>query len=488
MIIIKNLYINQQVRFCHEKGYIVAVLPSGKPKPIIDVHMKVLEYINKTSSYEEICSYINCLEPDIDPEKLLATLIRDDILLEEKPVFQWMGSTFGASLIDKAEENAVLNVVRSRKLYRYENISILGYNNQPRSYLDSFEEEMKKMLTSKYFLAVSSGTCALDALLDAYNIKQGDEVIIPSFGYIGIVSILVRRNVIPVICDIDEELMLSPADVEQCISEKTKAIICMHYRGRAAKINQLVAIAKKHSVLLIEDCAQAVGTSLDGKRLGTYGDAGYFSFHQHKLITCGEGGGICVNDPVIYEKLQLITDASRLFAHRNLLPGIPGSNYRMSELHAALGCVQLTRLNGMINKLMTLYNILASKLDGLASLKIIKLQDGEFGGVQSFCLQIKNKQIMDDLAKYLNHMGVNADVLYYDESTHHDIYLNWAYAMEYMGAVNKWKDERACLEKLYPHSLDILKHTIVIPLGVGIDESTVDLLADGILEFLKGFS
>ena len=480
---IKNLYVNCKVRFNHGKGYIIAVLPSGKVIPIIDLHMRLLEYISQESFRDKICCYINDIEPGIDPNKVIDIMIDNGIIVESEASYQWPGMTYGASLIDKEEEDAVLNVIRSRKLFRHENISVDGYKYQPKCFINDFEERIKKMLDIPHFLAVSSGTCALDALLDAFDITYGDEVIIPSFAYIGIVSILIKRGIVPVICDIDEFLMLSSADVEKKFSAKTKAIICMHYRGRAAQIHSLAEIAKKNKIILIEDCAQAIGTSLNGKMLGTFGDAGYFSFHQHKLITCGEGGGICIKNSDIYKKLQLITDASRLFAHRDILPGIPGSNYRMSELHAALGCCQLDRLDGIVSKLMELYEIFVSELEGLEKIRLLPLQPKEYGGVQSLCLQVKDRVIREKLVEYTRELGIDTVALYTKDSYHHDIYLNWAYAIEKIGLVDSWVNDRDRLHEIYPRTLEILSHTITIPLGIGVSKQSAYQLACDIKAF-----
>ena len=151
-----NLYINQNIRFSHAKGFIVAVLSNNKVIPLIEFHMKILKFIEMVSYYNQVCSYINTINPNVDSQKVIDRFLKNGILQQEKNICYWENASYGAGLIDELEEKAVINTLRSKKLFRYENISLSGYKYQPTSNIDIFENKMKKILKCKYFSAVSS--------------------------------------------------------------------------------------------------------------------------------------------------------------------------------------------------------------------------------------------------------------------------------------------------------------------------------------------
>lgn len=484
----RRLYINTLLRFSHAQHFMVAVFPNGQTKPLMDIHMQLLQFIQKDSQYDHICDYIHALNADLHADKVIEQLLAEKILLEKPFPYRWNGMAYGASLVDDNEISAVVDVLKSQKYFQYDNLTIDGYFYQPNSYVSLFETAIRKQLNCQYFLTTNSGTSALDAILEGYGYTAGDEIIIPCFCYVGVPSVLVKRGIKPVLCDVDSDLMLSPDRVAQLITKDTKAILCMHYKGRAAKIIKLAEIAQRYSLKLIEDCAQAFGTTIDGQAVGTFGDAGYFSFHSHKLITSGEGGGICTKDPQLYEKLKLIIDASRLFANPKLMPGIPGNNYRMSEIHAALGYMQLLRLQEITDYLNRLYRAVVADIAQIKKIRIVPIEKGVYGGIQSVCLQVEDSDCRNGLLNYLHSLGVQAAVLYESQSLHHDIYLNWPYVMESLGLTTKWKPHDTTLMKLYKESLDILGRTITIPLGMDVSQQEATSLSADINNFLSTHS
>jgi 8-amino-3,8-dideoxy-alpha-D-manno-octulosonate transaminase len=199
----------------------------------------------------------------------------------------------------------------------------------------------------KYAQLTSSGTSALTTAMSALGIGYGDEIITPSFTFVASFEAIMSVGAIPVLVDIDDTLTLDPVAVQKAITPKTKAIMPVHMCGSMADMDALIAICKEYKLILLEDACQSIGASYKGKMLGTIGDAGTFSFDFVKTMTCGEGGVVMTNNEDIYIKSDGYTDHGH--DHKgadrgaDLHPFI-GYNYRISELHAAVGLAQVNRL------------------------------------------------------------------------------------------------------------------------------------------------
>jgi 8-amino-3,8-dideoxy-alpha-D-manno-octulosonate transaminase len=186
----------------------------------------------------------------------------------------------------------------------------------------------------------------------ALGIGYGDEVITPAFTFVASFEAILSVGAVPVLVDVDDTLTLDPAAVEKAITPKTKAIMPVHMCGSMADMDALVALCKKHHLLLLEDACQSIGGTYKGKALGTIGHAGTFSFDFVKTMTCGEGGVVMTNDKEVYTKCDGYTDHGHdhLGADRgaDLHPFI-GYNFRISELHAAVGLAQIKRLPNFLS-------------------------------------------------------------------------------------------------------------------------------------------
>jgi len=214
------------------------------------------------------------------------------------------------------------------------------------------EEAICKTFGSKYAQLTSSGTAALTTAMSAIGIGYGDEVIIPSFTFVASFEAILSVGAVPVLVDVDDTLTLAPGAVKKAITSKTKAVMPVHMCGSMADMDALIAICKDHNLLLIEDACQSIGGTYKGKHLGTIGDAGTFSFDFVKTITCAEGGVVMTNREDIFIKSDGYTDHGHdhLGADRgaDLHPFI-GYNFRISELHAAVGLAQIKRLNEFLS-------------------------------------------------------------------------------------------------------------------------------------------
>jgi len=250
----------------------------------------------------------------------------------------------GYELWSDKERKEVNDVLETGILMRY------GFDGPRKGIWKSKELEAAICETfgSKYAQLTSSGTAALTTALSALGVGYGDEVITPAFTFVASFEAVLSVGAVPVLVDVDDTLTLDPAAVRKAITPKTKAIMPVHMCGSMADLDALQAICKEHNLILLEDACQSIGGSYKGKMLGTIGDAGTFSFDFVKTMTCAEGGVVMTNREDIYIKSDGYTDHGHdhLGADRgaDLHPFI-GYNYRISELHAAVGLAQIKRLN-----------------------------------------------------------------------------------------------------------------------------------------------
>ncbi|MDZ4810251.1 MAG: DegT/DnrJ/EryC1/StrS family aminotransferase [Bacteroidota bacterium] len=250
----------------------------------------------------------------------------------------------GFELWSDKERKEVNDVLETGILMRY------GFEGSRKGIWKSKELETAICETfgSKYAQLTSSGTAALTTAMSALGIGYGDEVITPCFTFVASFEAILSVGAVPVLVDVDDTLTLNPAAVRKAITPKTKAVMAVHMCGSMADMDALMAICKEHTLFLIEDACQSIGGTYKGKHLGTIGDAGTFSFDFVKTITCAEGGVVMTNREDVYIKSDGYTDHGH--DHKggadrgaDLHPFI-GYNYRISELHAAVGLAQIKRL------------------------------------------------------------------------------------------------------------------------------------------------
>jgi perosamine synthetase len=212
-------------------------------------------------------------------------------------------------------------------------------------YIDKFEDQFSSYSDCEYGISVANGTAALHVSLVALDIGEGDEVIIPDLTFAATINAVLHANATPVIVDIDlTSWCIDPKEIEKSITSKTKAIIPVHVYGQVCDMDNIMILAKKYNLKVIEDCAEAHGAMFKDKKVGSYGDIGCFSFYGNKVITTGEGGMCVTNSSKLNDKLRLFRDhgmsKSRRYFHE-----VVGFNYRMTNLQAAIGLAQLERIS-----------------------------------------------------------------------------------------------------------------------------------------------
>lgn len=237
-------------------------------------------------------------------------------------------------------------------------------------YVGKFEAGFANYIGTKYADSVTNGTVAIHLAMLALGIGPGDEVIVPTFTYVASVNAISYVGAIPVFVDsLIDTWQMDPDDVEKKITSKTKAIIAVHLYGHPCDMDRLIGIAKKHEVFLIEDCAEAIGSEYKGKKVGTFGDIACFSFFGNKTITTGEGGMVLTNDNTLHERTSRIKDQGTA-RDREYWHDIIGYNFRMTNIHAAIGLAQLENIDKFVNRKIEIGELYKKELKSL-NLKVL---------------------------------------------------------------------------------------------------------------------
>jgi perosamine synthetase len=227
-----------------------------------------------------------------------------------------------------------------------------GWGDRCYDYINRFEEAFRDHLNVKYAIATSSCTGALHMGMAAMGIGPGDEVILADTNWIATVSPVVHLGAKPVFVDIlPASWCLDPELVERAITPRTKAIVAVHLYGNLCDMDRLLEIGEMHGVPIIEDAAEAIGSTYRGKRAGSMGNFGVFSFHGTKTITTGEGGMFVTNDPSLYENVLTLSNHGRARGQtKQFWPEIVGFKYKLSNIQAAIGCAQIERVEELTRR------------------------------------------------------------------------------------------------------------------------------------------
>ncbi len=264
-------------------------------------------------------------------------------------------------IIGKEEEEAVIKVLRSGKLAQGEKVA-------------EFEEKFANFVGTKYAVATDNGTTALMVALTAAGIGSGDEVITTPFTFMATATSVVFTGATPIFVDIDPQTFnLDPSKIEKAITKKTKAIMPVHLYGLMANMPEIMKIAKKHNLLVIEDSAQAHGANIGGRKAGSWGIAGTFSFYPTKNMTTGEGGMITTNDENLAKKARIFRNQGM---QKRYVHEIVGYNFRMTNIAAAIGIEQLKKLEALTEKRIKNAEFLTKKLQTVRGLTTPVVPEG----------------------------------------------------------------------------------------------------------------
>ena len=237
-------------------------------------------------------------------------------------------------------------------------------------FVERFERDLADYLACKHVLAVSNGTAALHLAYIALGLKSGDEVVTPAFGFMAAANIALQLGIRPVFCDVDPQTWCMRADdVKAVLSSKTRAIVAVHSYGNVCEVEPIIALGRERGIPVIEDAAEALGSRISGVLAGTLGMINTFSFHATKTITTGEGGLVATNDDALAEAARLYRSHG-LRRERHYWHEVPGHNFRMTNLQAALGLAQLERMDEIVARKRTIGEEYTRRLRGIKGLQL----------------------------------------------------------------------------------------------------------------------
>lgn len=335
-------------------------------------------------------------------------------------------------------------------------------------YVKRFEEELCNYLKVKNAIIVSSGTAALHLSLIALDIKEGDEVIVPAFTYPATANVVETVGAKTVLVDINlDDYCIDTSKIEKVINPRTKAIIPVHEFGQAAKMDEIISIAKKFNLFVIEDAACALGTEYKSKKVGTFGEVGCFSFHPRKTITTGEGGVIVADDDALANKLRSLRNHGIAITPESKFDFIyAGLNYRMTDFQAALGLAQLNIIEEIIAKRIEIAKLYDQQLAGINWLKTpVKIDDRRMV-YQTYHVLVDENIDRDQLIRYLKDNAVETNF--------------GAYAIN---CLSYYKHRYKIESNLMPKAVKSYENGIALPLSYDLKMDEVLYITDKIKAF-----
>lgn len=391
----------------------------------------------------------------------------------------------GAELIGQEEIKEVVEILETGVLMRY------GFDAQRKGMFKvrEFEEAFAKYCGTNYALGVTSGSAALKVALTALDIGPGDDVLAPAFTFLATYEAVMEVGAIPIMVDIDETLNLDPKEIAKKKTPYTKAVIPVHMCGSAACIDTILEEARKHKLLVLEDNAQGCGANFKGKKLGSFGDMGCFSFDYVKTVTTGEGGMVITNNKDLYHRAEWYHDhghdhnpkVSRALEGRTIL----GFNYRMNELQGALGLAQLRKLDYICSEQRKNKKIIKDALAQVPGVQFRKLPDPEGDSATFLAFNLPEEGVALTYQKLLAAEGV--DTVCYKNNLWHYV-PNWEHFLARSTAISKkypfadpsYKGKIEYSRASIPYAEDILGRTLVIQIMVKMGQEKLDSIRKAI--------
>lgn len=382
----------------------------------------------------------------------------------------------------KEEVEAVGRVIYSQQLFK----TTAG----PYRETENFEREMRELLNVDHAVAMTSGMAALTSALIGMGVGPGDEVIVPAYTYIATAFAVLGTGAIPVVAEIDESLLMDASDVEKKISPRTKVILPVHMKGYPVDMDKIMAVAKNHSIMVLEDTCQAVGGSYKGKRLGTIGDAGALSFNYFKIITAGEGGAMLTNNKEIFEKSLIYHDSCAVAYFGDQMQNFStevfcGSEYRTNEITSAILRVQLTRLEGILSDLRKNKKLLMDALSGYYNFVPSNDPEGECSSAITF--KFDSAEEAKEIAKKVGGLSIPA---YVDKH----VYCYWDAIFAKRGAAHPLmnpfnmeanKNAPKFTKDMCQKSIDILACSAHLDISPDWTQEDIDRIAKNLIEAKK---
>jgi dTDP-4-amino-4,6-dideoxygalactose transaminase len=363
------------------------------------------------------------------------------------------------------EQQAVAAVLERGSLFRYMDGACE---------VDAFETELAARMRVPHALMTTSGTAALICGLGAAGVGPGDEVLIPSYGFIADVIAVLAVGAVPVVCDIDESLMMDAAGLESLRSGRTRAVMPVHMNGFVADMDPIMAFAAKHGLAVIEDACQSIGATYRGREVGTIGDAGAFSFNQAKIITAGEGGALLTRDQEIFERAFILHDPSCNFEGKALSqPPFRGFPFRVSEVSGAVMRAQLRRLDTILGQLRASNALVRDGLTACSLRHIPVNDDGACGNHVAYVCDTREE------AEHLARRMSKASGFYaFQGIANGHSFFEWSMLHERRGSHTQQGNALAAPAAVQgpddcARSRDILERTVIVGFGTAVSEREI---------------
>src|SRR5579872_1812420 len=379
-------------------------------------------------------------------------------------------------IVGEEEIDALAKLIRSGKLFRY------GVGAE----CDRFEARYADYLGTTQFALTVSGTYALSAAMIACGLGPGDEVLIPAHTYMATATAVLTTGAIPVIVDVDESITIDPLAVEAAIGPRTRAIMPVHMWGAACNMDAIMAIARRHDLWVIEDACQGVGGGYEGKKFGSIGDIGAFSFNYYKNMTSGEGGGVSTSDEKLAQRARCAIDPCHFYwtGREEGLKPFAGNGGRASELVGAMLNVQLDRIDGIVSAMRAEKKeiVEATKRLNNLGLKLSPMNSPDHDCAAHVMYIVPSAEEATAFTKVFPSVIAG--------KTGRHTYTEWDQVLMGMGAAHpamnpyNHPDNAGCRRSyskdMCAHSLDILNRTIMVPTNPRHSAEEIDAIIHNI--------
>lgn len=392
----------------------------------------------------------------------------------------------GFEIFDDAEKNQINEVMNQGFTFRY---NFDGMRNDVWKARE-LEGLICDTLNVQHTHLVSSGTAALSTALMAAGIGAGDEVIVPPFTFVASVEAIVLAGAIPIFAEIDETLTLSVEGIEAVITPKTKAVNFVHMCGSGGHMDAIKAVCDKHQLILLEDACQATGATYKGQALGTIGQVGTLSFDSVKTISCGEGGAVLTNDATIYQNAHQYSDHGH--DHIGMDRGaeshpIMGTNYRISEMNAAVGVAQWHKLDRILSTQRRNKKALKSALAQYAEVTFRDIPDEAGDNAGFLSVMMPTEARTQEVVKALGEAGVPGVFYWYANNWH---YLkNWTHIHQMKSSaklpIDLIADRPDYRQVKTPKSDDIMSRTFSILINLNWSDADIQMRIDAFASIFK---
>ena len=338
--------------------------------------------------------------------------------------------------------------------------------------IEEFEKTLAEYLGVNYCVAMNSGTSALHATMLAYNIKENDEILVPSFAFVSTANAALMVNAKPKFVDIETDTYgMDPKILEKSISKKSKIIMPIHYSGLPCQIDKIRSIARKNNQLLVEDSAESLGAKINSKKVGTFGNASIFSFAGNKVLTTGEGGAVTTNSSKLHKKFKLIRSHGRKIGNYFLSTKKPeyvqlGYNWRMSSIAAAIGLSQLNKIEKLISLRRKNAKILNSHLKKIHDISLPPEPENYKHVFQLYSILTPNQSIRNKLQKHLTSKGIMSKVFFFP-----------VHLTAYHKKINQIQSLKT--------TENISRRTLSLPMYPNMKKEEIQLICETISEFFE---